>query len=117
LLHDSRGPVLEAIVARTIRHIEATQEMIRIVGLSATLPNYSDVASFLRVKAKKGLFYFDSTYRPVPLESIYIGLTEKNGVKKVGLMNEILYEKVIERAAKFPIIIFVHSRRDTYKTA
>lgn len=36
-----RGPVLEAIVARTIRQIEATQEMIRIVGLSATLPNYS----------------------------------------------------------------------------
>lgn len=41
--------------------------MIRIVGLSATLPNYADVASFIRVK-KEGLFYFDSTYRPVPLE-------------------------------------------------
>ena len=40
LLHDSRGPVLEAIVARTIRQIEATQDMIRLVGLSATLPNY-----------------------------------------------------------------------------
>lgn len=40
LLHDSRGPVLEAIVARTIRQIEATQEIIRLVGLSATLPNY-----------------------------------------------------------------------------
>ncbi len=91
--------------------------MIRIVGLSATLPNYSDVASFLRVKAKKGLFYFDSTFRPVPLESIYIGLTEKKGVRKVMLMNEILYEKVIERAYKNPIIIFVHSRRDTFKTA
>lgn len=24
--------------------------MVRIVGLSATLPNYSDVASFIRVK-------------------------------------------------------------------
>ena len=42
--------------------------MVRIVGLSATLPNYVDVATFIRVKAKKGLFYFDSTYRPVPLE-------------------------------------------------
>ncbi len=28
--------------------VEATQEMIRIVGLSATLPNYEDVAVFLR---------------------------------------------------------------------
>ena len=35
--------VLEAIVARTIRQIEATQEIIRLVGLSATLPNYEVV--------------------------------------------------------------------------
>jgi DEAD/DEAH box helicase len=40
LLHDTRGPVLESIVARTIRQIEATQEPVRLVGLSATLPNY-----------------------------------------------------------------------------
>lgn len=33
------------------------------------------------------------------------------------LMNEILYDKVIERAGKYPMIIFVHSRRDTLKTA
>ncbi len=68
LLHDTRGPVLEALVARTIRMIESTQEMIRIVGLSATLPNYNDVAVFLRVNIKTGLFFFDSSYRPVPLE-------------------------------------------------
>jgi len=40
LLHDSRGPVLESIIARTIRQVEETSEMVRIVGLSATLPNY-----------------------------------------------------------------------------
>ena len=40
LLHDSRGPVLESIIARTIRSIEETSELVRIVGLSATLPNY-----------------------------------------------------------------------------
>ena len=40
---------------------------MRIIGLSATLPNYEDVASFLRVK-KKGLFYFDSSFRTVPFE-------------------------------------------------
>ena len=32
------------------------------------------------------------------------------------LMNEILYEKVIERAGKYQMIIFVHSRRETIKT-
>lgn len=101
LLHDSRGPVLEALVARTIRLIESTQEMIRIIGLSATLPNFADVATFLRVDAQKGLFYFDHTYRPVPLEQQFIGITEKKAVRKMLLQNEILYEKVIERAGKF----------------
>ena len=41
--------------------------MVRIVALSATLPNYLDVAAFLRVR-ETGVFYFDNTYRPVPLE-------------------------------------------------
>jgi replicative superfamily II helicase len=47
--------------------------MIRIVGLSATLPNYQDIAKFLRVNLDSGLFYFDSSYRPVPLSQEFIG--------------------------------------------
>lgn len=35
---------------------------MRLVGLSATLPNYEDVATFLRVDPAKGLFYFDNRY-------------------------------------------------------
>lgn len=82
MLHDTRGPVLEAIVARTIRQIEATQDPIRLVGLSATLPNYEDVATFLRVDPAHGLFYFDNSFRPVPLEQSYIGVTEKKALKR-----------------------------------
>ena len=73
LLNDDRGPVIEALVARTsasfftsshagetrlmtagtfpigtLRLVESSQQMIRIVGLSATLPNYTDVALFLK---------------------------------------------------------------------
>ncbi len=43
--------------------MQTTQEMVRLVGLSATLPNFEDVAAFLRVKAEKGLFYFDNSFR------------------------------------------------------
>jgi pre-mRNA-splicing helicase BRR2 len=32
-------------------------------------------------------------------------------------MNEILYEKVTERAGKSQVLVFVHSRKDTVKTA
>lgn len=37
--------------------------MIRIVGLSATLPNYEDVGRFLRVNQSTGLFHFDASFR------------------------------------------------------
>lgn len=86
LLHDDRGAVLEAIVARTIRQIESTQEPIRLVGLSATLPNYEDVAAFLRVNGDKGLFFFDNSFRPVPLEQTYIGISEKKALKRFQVL-------------------------------
>ena len=40
LLNESRGPVLEALVARLLRHSERTQRLTRMVGISATLPNW-----------------------------------------------------------------------------
>ncbi|KAF0701712.1 Aste57867_7878 [Aphanomyces stellatus] len=118
LLHDTRGPVLEALVARTIRQVESTQQMVRLVGLSATLPNYEDVAAFLRVNPEKGLFYFDSSYRPVPLQQQYIGLMEKKAMKRHQMMNEICYEKVLQQAKHDnQVLIFVHSRKETVATA
>lgn len=48
LLNEDRGAVIETIVARTLRQVESSQSMVRILGLSATLPNYVDVAQFLR---------------------------------------------------------------------
>nr|GMD45178.1 DExH-box ATP-dependent RNA helicase DExH12-like [Ipomoea batatas] len=117
LLHDNRGPVLESIVARTVRQIEMTKEHIRLVGLSATLPNYDDVAVFLRVDLQKGLFHFDNSYRPVPLAQQYIGITVKKPLQRFQLMNDVCYEKVIAVAGKHQVLIFVHSRKETAKTA
>eukprot|EP01134_Creolimax_fragrantissima_P000807 CFRG0807T1 len=117
LLHDSRGAVLECIVARTLRTTEATQQFTRLVGLSATLPNYEDVATFLRVDPAKGLFYFDNSFRPVPLNQQYIGITEKKALKRFQVANEICYTKVMEYAGKEQILIFVHSRKETGNTA
>lgn len=114
LLHDERGPVLEGIISRTLRH----SEPVRLVGLSATLPNYEDVAKFLRVDVKTNLYYFDSSYRPCPLEQQFIGIKEKKAIKKLNAMNEACYDKVVDCTEKnHQLIIFVHSRKDTYKTA
>lgn len=115
LLHDDRGPVLESLVARTVRQVELSQEMVRLVGLSATLPNYQDVAAFLRVDETKGLFHFDSSYRPVGLEQQFIGVTEKSSLKSMKLMNEICYQKVMDKVGKKQVLVFVHSRKETAK--
>lgn len=116
LLHDDRGPVLEALVARIIRNAESTISPVRIVGLSATLPNYKDVAAFLRVD-QDDLHFFDNSYRPVPLQQQYIGVMEKKSLKRMQLMNEICYEKVLLHGTKNQVLIFTHSRADTVKTA
>ncbi|KIW80899.1 hypothetical protein Z517_03922 [Fonsecaea pedrosoi CBS 271.37] len=119
LLHDDRGPVIESIVSRTIRKIEQTGEPVRIVGLSATLPNYRDVATFLRVDPEKGLFHFDGSFRPCPLRQEFIGVTDKKAIKQLKTMNDICYAKTIEHAGtnQQQMLIFVHSRKETAKTA
>jgi pre-mRNA-splicing helicase BRR2 len=119
LLHDDRGPVLESIVSRTIRKMEQTGDPVRLVGLSATLPNYRDVASFLRVDPIKGMFHFDGSYRPCPLRQEFVGITEKKAIKQLKTMNDVTYTKVLEHVGtnRNQMIIFVHSRKETSKTA
>lgn len=119
LLHDDRGPVIESIVSRTTRRTEQTGDPVRIVGLSATLPNYRDVGSFLRVDPIKNLFHFDGSYRPCPLKQEFIGVTDKKAIKQLKAMNDICYNKVLEQVGqrRNQMLIFVHSRKETAKTA
>ncbi|OTA91679.1 hypothetical protein M434DRAFT_397071 [Hypoxylon sp. CO27-5] len=119
MLHDERGAVLESLVARTERQVESTQSLIRIVGLSATLPNYIDVADFLKVNRYAGLFYFDGSFRPVPLEQHFIGVKGKAGSRQSrDNLDTVAFEKVKDMLEQdHQIMVFVHSRRDTLLTA
>ena len=119
LLHDERGSVIETIVARTLRLVESSQSLIRIVGLSATLPNYVDVADFLRVNRWQGLFYFDSSFRPVPLEQHFLGVKGKVGSQQARAnLDKACFEKVSELVqAGHQVMVFVHARKETVKTS
>lgn len=142
LLHEDRGAVIESLVARTLRQVEQTQAMIRIVGLSATLPNYRDVAQFLRVDPQNGLFFFDGSYRPVPMSQEFIGVRSSGLYKPTNAsappssqqahaaasasveidqreeMNSICWERAHRSLKqKNQVMIFVHSRKDTVLTA
>ncbi|OQS55272.1 putative DEAD/DEAH helicase family protein [Ecytonucleospora hepatopenaei] len=73
MLDSSRGPVVESIVAR-IRSMEKQQQQpIRIVAMSATVPNHQDIASFIHGKA----LHYDISYRPVELESYIVGFKRR----------------------------------------
>ncbi|CAI5769878.1 activating signal cointegrator 1 complex subunit 3 [Podarcis lilfordi] len=118
LLHEDRGPVLESLVARTLRQVESTQSMIRILGLSATLPNYLDVATFLHVNPYIGLFYFDGRFRPVPLGQTFLGIKTTNKVQQLNNMDEVCYENVLKQVtAGHQVMVFVHARNATVRTA
>ncbi|TBU14859.1 Ski2-like helicase [Ordospora colligata] len=112
ILQDDRGPVIEAIVCRIMRYIESMQRHIRIVGLSATLPNYMDVAVFLKAEH---VFAFGQEYRPVPLSMSIVGM--KKGSKE-SEEQEFLKKKVqgyLNEGKQ--VLVFVNSRGDTVKTA
>jgi len=141
LLNDSRGPVIESIVARTLRMIERNQQPVRLLGLSATLPNPGDVAQFLRVNADKGFFFFDQSFRPIPLHQRFIGIKEDKGynvkqylvnsdredTKKTrggpkkrieDSMNEICFDIVRKNILEDnQVMVFVHSRKETIRYA
>jgi antiviral helicase SLH1 len=111
--------------------------VIRIVGLSATLPNYIDVAEFLRsvfensrflsssligessVSPYKGLFYFDSSFRPIPLQQHFIGIRGKPGsLQSRRNLDHVTFKKVSELVSLgHQVMVFVHARRETVKTA
>ena len=100
LLHGDRGPVIESLVARTLRLVESSQTVIRIVGLSATLPNYIDIATFLRVNPEVGLFFFDGRFRPVPLAQTFIGIKNDKFPKCESDMDDTCYDKALDFVRK-----------------
>jgi len=108
LLHDDRGSVIETIVARTLRQVESSQKMIRVVGLSATLPNYLDVARFLGVNPSRGLFFFDSRFRPVPLAQTFIGVKSLNKMKQIEQMEEAAYDKALSMVRQGHQVRFIN---------
>ncbi|KAH9722145.1 DExH-box ATP-dependent RNA helicase DExH14 [Citrus sinensis] len=76
------------------------------------------VAQFLRVNPEMGLFFFDSSYRPIPLAQQYIGISEPNFAARNELLSEICYKKVVDSLRQgHQAMVFVHSRKDTVKTA
>lgn len=66
-----------------------------------------------------GLFYFDSSFRPIPLEQHFIGIKGKTG-SALSRKNtdRVMYEKVAALVNQgHQVMVFVHARKETVKTA
>lgn len=80
-----------------------------MVGLSATLPNYLDVADFIGCD-EQGVFAFDASYRPTPLKCSFYGIKEMgNAERGNNIMNDIILDELGRILAMGKqVIIFVH---------
>ncbi|KAI5130914.1 activating signal cointegrator complex subunit 3 [Nematocida parisii] len=126
ILNDSRGPTIEAIVSRLKLASEKCQKQIRMVGISATLPNPKDIGDFLMVN-KKHMHVFGPGDRPVPITYSVIGtrktvdVSANNMTKRLDTREKMIYV-LKERVNKVlnehhQVIVFVHTRGNTLALA
>ena len=128
LNEEHRGATLEAIIARIklLKNMEnfkqTNLENIRIIAVSATIPNITDVAEFLEIKGNnaRGLKIFGEEYRPVKVERIVIGY------KRNKNQNEFVFEKyldyrvssIIEKYSEGkPTLIFCQTQKGSINSA
>ena len=96
-LQEDRGAVLETVVVR-MRALAAAYRKrrpqksplhnLRIIALSATLPNIHDIGQWLQCSGK-GLHTFDDTFRPVPLSQLVVAYPQSS--------NDFFFEKNLDR--------------------
>lgn len=119
ILKDPRGATLEAIVSR-MKKLSAD---VRLVALSATIPNSQDVATWLgkdnisqHLPAHREIF--GESFRPVKLQRYVHGFD--------AMMNEFAFEKGLDRKLpgliqryneKKPILVFCYTRKSCEQTA
>ncbi|KAF2261988.1 P-loop containing nucleoside triphosphate hydrolase protein [Lojkania enalia] len=119
ILKEDRGAILEAVVSR----MKTIGTDVRFVALSATVPNFEDVALWLGKSAREphepaANERFGEDFRPVKLKKHICGYTMTS--------NDFVFEKFLDGRlpdiiAKYseqkPIMIFCFTRNSTVSTA
>lgn len=87
---------------------------MRIIAVSATLPNIEDVAEFLGANEA---FTFDDSYRPVPLNTQVVGLgyIGKNEYRFWMNLDEQIPHLIARYSSGKPTLVFCHTKKETEK--
>ena len=119
-LKEERGAILENLLVYFKKNSRDKKGYLRIISLSATIPNFYDLAKFLNVSIIDGVFYFGPFIRENPLNQVVLSVNSGNyNLNDLKLLNKILIQKtinIIDSSKNPKILIFVQSRKDTYRT-
>ncbi|KAF2137570.1 uncharacterized protein K452DRAFT_353417 [Aplosporella prunicola CBS 121167] len=120
ILNDERGATLEAVVSR----MKSVGSDVRFVALSATVPNFLDIAKWLGKNSLNGDIpattkQFGEEFRPVQLQKHVIGFQnpKDNEFSIDWALNNKLMEVIAEYSKNKPIMIFCFTRKSAATTA
>ncbi|KAK3731251.1 hypothetical protein RRG08_025794 [Elysia crispata] len=126
ILNDpQRGATVEAVVSR-MKTLETAQELknsahIRFVAVSATIPNYKDIAEWLGTPSKPAsAFNLGEEFRPVKLDRIVLGYPFKEGTSDFRFDMNLSYrlKSIIETHSHGkPSLVFCSSRKSVVQSA
>jgi len=123
-LGENRGSALEAVVCRMktvarsspINKYNLPAKDLRIIALSATLPNLTCIGEFVNAKSEN-IMAFDGSFRPVPLTVHVLGYAAQSSD---FWFEKFLEKKVPEVISRFsagrPSLVFCTSRKSTEAT-
>ncbi|KAG0430086.1 hypothetical protein HPB47_023013 [Ixodes persulcatus] len=122
LVHEAgRGPVLEAVVSRMKALQRHNGTPLRIVAVSAPVPNAADLASWLGTEDNPGCHHtFGERLRPVPLRRLVLGYPCAVGTSDFRFDMSLSYKLplVIENYSEGkPTIVFCSTRKGVLQTA
>lgn len=117
-LRERRGATLEVILTR----MNMFCENLRIIAVSATIPNVEDVAEWLKSRSSGNpakVLAFDDTYRQVSLEKWVYGLSfnNKNEFQHDSLYNSKLPDILHRHSKQRSVLIFCPTRASAISTA
>ncbi|KAJ3394049.1 Sec63 [Lobulomyces angularis] len=126
MLHEKRGATLEVVVSRMrTANLEIRKGMshskLRIIAISATVPNIEDIATWLKNDDESNssaiVRVFGEEYRPVPIQREIITINVKNSFQMENASSFKTMEVIKKFSDEKPTIIFCPTRKSTLQTA
>ncbi|CCC70090.1 hypothetical protein NCAS_0E00200 [Naumovozyma castellii] len=119
-LRENRGATLEVVITR----MNTMCKDIRIIAVSATIPNISDVATWLKSHRNEHyemakVLEYDDSYRQVSLKRhvCTYNFTGSNDFQRDAMYNSKLEELIQLYCQNKPVLIFCPTRASTISTA